>query len=85
LHIDGPLQMGFETRAEYALERKGDGQFELNVGVGTKGLGKGAFVHLCYTNDAIPKDVYPTAVLEFPSETHGSSPVEVRAVLKERC
>jgi hypothetical protein len=85
LHIDGPLQMGFESHAKYALERKGDGQFELNVGVGTKGLGKGAFVHLSYARDAIPKDVYPTAVLEFPNKTPGSRPVMVRAVLKKRC
>ena len=85
LHIDGPLQMGFETRAEYALERKEDGQFELNVGVGTKGLGRGAFVHLSYANDAIPKDVFPTAVLKFPSKTPGGPPVQVRAMLKQRC
>jgi hypothetical protein len=85
LHIDGPLQMGFEVPAEFALERKGDGQFELNVGVGTKGLGRGAFVHLSYANDAIPDDVFPTAVLEFPSKTPGGPPVEVRAVLKRRC
>jgi hypothetical protein len=85
LHIDGPLQMGFEVRAKYALERKGDGQFELNVGVGTKGLGSGAFVHLSYANDAIPPDVFPSAVLEFPSKTPGGPPVQVRAVLKQRC
>jgi hypothetical protein len=85
LHIDGPLQMGFEVHASNALERKGDGEFELNVGVGTKGLGKGAFLHLCYANDAIPKDLYPTALLEFPSKTPGGPPVLVRAVLKKRC
>jgi hypothetical protein len=85
LHVDGPLQMGFETRAEYALTRKGNGQFELSIGVGTKGLGKGAFVHLSYAKDAIPKDVHPTAVLEFPSKTSGDPPVRVRVVLKQRC
>lgn len=83
LHVDGPLQMGFET--DYALERKGDGEFELSVGVGTRGLGKGAFVHLGYANNAIPKDVFPTAVLEFPSKTPGGPPVRVKAVLKQRC
>jgi hypothetical protein len=85
LHIDGPLQMGFEVPAEYALEPKGEGKFELKVGVGTKGLGKGAFVHLSYAKDAIPKDVYPTAVLDFPNKTPGEPPVRVRAVLKQRC
>lgn len=85
VHVDGPLQMGFETRAEWALERKGEGQFELSVGVGTKGLGKGAFVHLSYANDAIPMDVFPTAALEFPSRTPGAPPVRVSAELKQRC
>jgi hypothetical protein len=85
LHVGGPLQMGFETRAEYALARKADDQFELSVGVGTKGLGRGAFVHLCYVNGAIPDGVYPTAVLEFPNKSPGGPPVRVRAVLKQRC
>jgi hypothetical protein len=85
LHVDGELQMGFETAAEGALKRKAPGVFELNVGVGTKGLGKGAFVHLSYAKDAIPKDVYPTAILEFPNKTAGGPPVRVEAVLKQRC
>jgi hypothetical protein len=85
LHIGGPLQMGFESRADYALKRTGDSQFELNVGVGTKGLGKGAFVHLCYADGAIPEGLFPTAVLEFPGKTSGGLPVRVRAVLKQRC
>jgi hypothetical protein len=85
LHVGGPLQMGFETDAEYALRPKGDGEFKLNVGVGTKGLGKGAFVHLGYANDAIPKDKYPTAVLEFPNKKPGGPSIIVNAVLKKRC
>jgi hypothetical protein len=85
LHVGGPLQMGFETRAEYALSPEGDGRFELSVGVGTKGLGKGSFVHLSYAMKAIPTNVYPTAELEFPSKTPGGPPVRVRAVLKQRC
>ena|SRR5579871_2128876 len=63
--------MGFEVPAEDALTRKGNDAYELSVGVGTKGLGKGAFVHLCYTNNAIPENVHPTAVLEFPNKTPG--------------
>jgi hypothetical protein len=85
LHVDGPLQMGFETRAEYALSRKSKGEFELSVGVGTKGLGKGAFVHLGYAKNAIPDNVYPTAILEFPNELQAKPPIRVRAVLKQRC
>jgi hypothetical protein len=85
LHVGGPLQMGFEVPAASAVERKGDGEFEVKVGVGTKGLGKGSFVHLTYARDAIPKGVYPTAELEFPARERGAPPVRVRAVLKQRC
>ena len=77
--------MGFESRAEHALSRKGDREFEVSVGVGTKGLGKGTFVHLCYVKGAIPEGVFPTAELEFPNKTPGGPPVRVRAVLKQRC
>jgi hypothetical protein len=83
LHIDGPLQMGFEIPAEHALKRKGEGEFELSVGVGTRGLGQGAFVHLCY--NVIPENVHPTAVLEFPNQVPGKAPIRVETVIKERC
>ena len=38
-----------------------DGTYELNAGVGTRGLGKGAFAHLVY--NVVPKEVHPRAVL----------------------
>jgi len=85
LHIDGPLQMGFEVRQEHALVKKGKDTYELNVGVGTKGVGKGSFVHLKYWEDAVPKNVHPTAELEFPNKDPGSAPVRVRFDLKQRC
>jgi hypothetical protein len=77
--------MGFEVPAESALQPKGEGQFELSVGVGTKGLGKGAFVHLSYAKNAIPEDVYLSAVLEFPNKSPDGPPVRIQAVLKHRC
>jgi hypothetical protein len=85
LHIGGPLQMGFESRFQHAFARKGPDTFELAVGVGTPGLGKGAFTHLTYWDDGIPKEVRPTAELEFPSPKPGGPPVKVTQVLKERC
>jgi hypothetical protein len=84
LHVGGPLQMGFEVPAESALEWKGSYQIEVNAAVGTKGLGRGSFVHLSYAKDAIPKDIYPTVVIEFPGKTPGP-PERVRTVLKQRC
>jgi hypothetical protein len=85
LHVGGPLEMGFESRVENAFRKKGQGEYELAVGVGTRGLGKGAFTHLTYWDDGIPKDARPTAELEFPSKQPGGPPVKVKQVLKERC
>jgi hypothetical protein len=85
LHIDGPFQMGFEVPAENAFVRKSDGHYELAVGVGTKGLGKGSFVHLSYDHGAIPTNVYPKAILEFPNKSPGGPPIRVEQALKQRC
>jgi hypothetical protein len=83
LHIDGPLQIGFECHQP--LQQKSSGVYELNVGVGTKGLGRGSFAHLKYWNGAVPDGVKPHAVLEFPSPRPGGPPVRVEAVLGQRC
>jgi hypothetical protein len=81
VHVGGPLQMGFEVR--HPLTKKGDGSYELNVGVGTKGLGKGSFAHLVY--NVIPEAAHPKAILEFPNPTPGGLPVRVEQVLGHRC
>jgi hypothetical protein len=83
LHVGGPLQMGFEVRRTNALKNLGRGQYELNVGVGTKGLGKGSFVHLKY--NVVPEDAYPSAELEFLSKAAGGTPVRLEFLLKQRC
>lgn len=83
IHLDGPLQMGFECHLP--LIKKAKDTYELNVGVGTRGLGKRSFGHLKYWNDAVPADAYPTAVLEFPNKVAGAPPVQVEVVLKQRC
>src|SRR5262245_1959388 len=85
LHVGGPLEMGFESRWQHSFARKDEATFELAVGVGTKGLGKGAFTHLTYWDNAIPNEAQPTAELEFPSKQPGGRPVKVKQVLKERC
>jgi hypothetical protein len=83
LHVDGPLQIGFECHQP--LQKKSTGVYELNVGVGTKGLGRGSFAHLKYWNGAVPDGLKPHAVLEFPSKQPCGPPVRVEAVLGQRC
>jgi hypothetical protein len=83
IHMGGPLRMGFECRRP--LIKKAKDTYELSVGVGTKGIGKGSFAHLKYWRGDIPEDVHPTAVLEFPNKIAGGPPVRIETVLKERC
>src|SRR5436190_69760 len=74
-HFDGPRRMGFECQKPW--RRVDKHTYELNVGVGTKGLGAGTFTHLKYANNAIPDRVQPGAVLEFPNKTPGGPPVKL--------
>jgi len=83
--IDGPLQMGFEIPADSGFACGNNGVISMSVGVGTKCPGLGSFVHLCYTHNAVPENVHPTADLEFQNKKAGGPPVRVHIVLKERC
>ena len=83
LRINGPLQMGFEVSAKSGVKPLGNNKYEVNVGVGTPGLGKGSFVHLKY--GAIPVELYPDVELEFPPRQKGSLPIVVKSKLRERC
>lgn len=82
-HIGGPLRMGFEVANGFT--RKAAGEYELAVGVVTPGHGKGIVTFLCHWDDAIPKDVYPKAVLEFPNKVAGGPAIRVETILKQKC
>jgi hypothetical protein len=69
----------------FTLDSRNYRSLDLQVGVGTSGLGKGAFTHLKYWNDAIPEKLQPTALLEFPNKVRGGPPVKMEFALKERC
>jgi hypothetical protein len=85
LHVGGPLQMGFEVRAKNAFRHITANDFELSVGVGSPGLGKGTFMHLKYWDGAIPDELQPSARLEFANKTPGGPPVCVETTLRHRC
>ena len=85
LRINGPLQMGFEVPAKFAVEPKANNEFEINTGVGTPGLGNGSFVHMKYWNQAIPEEVYPEVKISFPAENESHKDVVVKSKLYERC
>jgi hypothetical protein len=90
IHFDGPLKMSIAD-ADQALVRGKEGQ-DLQVTVGTSGLGKGTFAFLDYQNlsegkieDVIPESARPVADIEFPPKSAGGKPVRVKWVLKQRC
>jgi hypothetical protein len=56
----------------------------LQVGVGTPGLGAGTFAWVLYT-DTIPIDAYPEAHFTFPPKDPGSRPIERAVLFKKRC
>lgn len=79
VHFGGPLVMGLEIRGP--LVRKSATEFELNMAVGCKGRGPGAFAAMIYT--PVPMDAYPKAVFEFPGPT--PEPIKVETFIKQRC
>ncbi|SRR5579883_25789 len=83
IHMDGRLQMGFECHLP--LIKKAKDTYELNVGVGTKGVGKGSFAHLQYEFGGVPEGMQPAAVLEFPNKVAGGPPLRIETFLKQRC
>jgi hypothetical protein len=59
-------------------------KYELQIGVGTFGVGAGTFSFVLYP-DTIPNTVYPVADITFPGKEKGSEPIKRKYTLKERC
>lgn len=81
LNVGGPLVMGFEVQKPIRME--GPDKYELSVGVGVKGYGKGSFTHLCY--NVVPETAKPDAIIEFPHKDAGKPPIRIEFTIKERC
>ncbi len=79
IHFDGPLT--FAPVSATPLER-GEKPSEIQVGVGTKGLGWDAFALLDY--DDVPEKARPVAEVEFPPKEPGGKPPRLTLAL-DRC
>jgi hypothetical protein len=79
IHFDGPLTIGWFQKP---VLKKGE-ECELAVLVGSKGVGKGAFVSTSYAE--VKEDQQPEVELTFPPATPGGTPVKVKATLTKRC
>jgi hypothetical protein len=80
VHFGGPLTLVHNPTEKL---RRGNDPGKTTLHLGTRGLGPGAFVTMCY--DLVPKDVHPTVEVQFPAEGPGRQPVTRKYVLKERC
>jgi hypothetical protein len=91
LHFDGPLTLDVSMAAP-TLER-GVEQIDLQIMVGTRGLGQGSFASLAhYHYDAdgavkniIPENLFPVVEAELPSRSPGGEPVRAKWILRKRC
>lgn len=80
MHFHGPLQMTLHPLQKFARNE----QVELKAGIGTPGLGKGAFAMILY-QWRIPDDAHPVAEVEFPAASPGKSAHRIKLTLDKRC
>jgi hypothetical protein len=79
LHFGGPLTLRCSPSEK--LQRGEPG--ELTLCLGTEGLGRGAFVTMCY--DLVPAGVRPELEVRFPPKAPGQQAVIRKYVLTQRC
>jgi hypothetical protein len=81
IHFNGPWSLGLQDLKQRLTAGHPS---QLQIGVGTKGVGPGTFSFVLYPN-TIPADAYPVADIAFPPKTEGDKPVCRKYTLKERC
>jgi hypothetical protein len=81
VHLNGPWTLGLQDyRGRLTAGRKS----ELQIGVGTPGVGPGTFAFVLY-KDTIPETAWPRADIVFPGRRKGDEPIKRSYTLKERC
>jgi hypothetical protein len=80
IHLNGPWTFGVQDWKQRLVAGH---KSQLQVGVGTPGVGPGTFSWVLY-KDTIPADAYPVAEVAFPAAP-GKDPPTTRVVMKERC
>jgi hypothetical protein len=81
IHFNGPWTLGLQDhKGRFTAGYKTD----LQIGVGTFGVGPGTFSFVLYP-DTIPPTAWPRADVRFPGAREGAEPVTRRYTLKERC
>ena len=81
VHLNGPWTLGLQ---DYKTVFTAGHKTELQLGVGSHGVGPGSFSFVLYPN-TIPATVYPVAEIDFPGRDKGDVPVKRKYTLKQRC
>jgi hypothetical protein len=81
VHLNGPWTLGLQ---DYKGRFTAGHKTELQIGVGTPGVGPGTFSFVLY-KDTIPDTVYPVAEVTFPGRRKGDEPIKRKFTLKQRC
>jgi hypothetical protein len=81
IHLNGPWTLGLQDfKQRFTVGRKS----QLQIGVGTPGVGPGTFAFVLYTK-TIPADAYPAAEIAFPPKMPGGTSINRRYTLTDRC
>jgi hypothetical protein len=81
VHLNGPWTLGLQ---DYRGRLTAGQKSELQIGVGTPGVGPGTFAFVLY-RDTIPETAWPRADIVFPTRRTGGEPIKRPYTLKERC
>ena len=81
IHFNGSWTLGLQDVKQALTAGQ---KSELQIGVGTQGVGPGTFSFVLYPN-TIPADAYPVARITFPPKDASHKPIEARVTLKRRC
>ena len=81
IHLNGPWTLGLQDIKQRLTSGH---KSNLQIGVGTQGVGPGTFSFVLYP-ETIPPDVYPVAEITFPPKSPAGKPITDKYTLKERC
>lgn len=81
VHLNGPWSLGLQDWKQRLIAGR---KSQLQIGVGTPGIGPGTFSFVRYSG-TIPPDAYPAADITFPPKTPAGTPTVKQYTLTDRC
>ena len=81
VHLNGPWTFGLQDPKQHVAAGQ---KTNLQLGVGTPGVGPGTFAFVLYPN-TIPNDAYPAGEFAFPAAASGSEILKQTVTFKKRC